>query len=151
MSAIRYFLLFVCATVGMSCNVASQDFAKKRYQTFEIGNDGKDVVRDFKIVYGELTIPHGTNFDEIPPVHRPIGVESRVVAIPETAEASWQAADGSKHHVRVPVRALINDLSVFYGFKFFFVDDHLDVYLLTEKTRRTSPYPEIVTTKVFSQ
>ncbi|HEX9146621.1 MAG TPA: hypothetical protein VGA09_20310 [Candidatus Binatia bacterium] len=130
---------------------APKGFERKIYQTFEIGNDGKEVVRDFKIVYGELTMPHGTNFDEIPPVHRPIRSESQVVAIPEIAEVSWHSADGRKHNISVPVRSLITDLSVFYGFRFFFVDDRLDVYLISAKVPKTSGYTDTVATKVFSK
>jgi hypothetical protein len=130
---------------------APHEFDKSRYQRFEIGNDGKEIIRNFKIVYGKLTIPHGTNFDEIPPAHRTIGSESQVVPIPATAEVSWHSADGKMHSVSVPVRELITDMSVFYGFKFFFVDDRLDVYLISEKRPRRSEYLETVATKVFSK
>lgn len=151
MSIIRYFVLMIFATVGVSCMSAAHDFDKKRYQRFEIGNDGVGVVRDFKIVYGELTMPHGTNLDELPPIHRPIRSESQVVAIPEIAEVSWYSADGKMHNAIVPVRESIKDLSSFYGYRFYFVDDHLDVYLLSQKTPKTSEYLQITRTKVFPQ
>jgi hypothetical protein len=85
MRVIRCFFLSMLAAVITSCTSVPHEVDKKRYQRIEIGNDGQGVVRDFKIVYGELTIPHGTNFDQIPAVHRTISSESQVVPVPEIA------------------------------------------------------------------
>jgi hypothetical protein len=64
---------------------------------------------------------------------------------------SWYSRDGKLHSVAVPTRELIKDWSVFVGFKFFFVDDHLDVYLLTNRAQRVDKYLDVIETKVFSK
>lgn len=119
------------------------------YQQFEIGNSGDGSVRNFKITYGSITFPGGTNFTEIPPVGGTSRSEGHVVQLPELAQVTWESADGLKHQVNVPARSLVRDLSHFYGWQFLFVDDHLDVYLLS-KDRSSTVFSFRSAEKVFS-
>jgi hypothetical protein len=151
MPTAKYFLLLASlactGAFGMSLNKA---FDEGRFQRISVGNDGQGEVRDFKIVYGDFVIPHGTNFEKIGPIHGVARSESQNISIPEVASVSWHSADGKFHEISVPIQNLIEDLPSFYGFKFYFVDDHLDVYLLSRAERIDPKFLRIVEKKVFS-
>jgi len=138
----------LCLVAGCASERAQANRAL--YHHIEIGNAGVAVVRQFRIAYGDVIFPGGSNFEEIPPVHRTISSEGRVVPVPIVAEVSWFSADGVKHQVSVPIRQLMQRSRHFYGWKFYFVDDRLDVYLLSEEERLPFHYTERTEEKVFS-
>jgi hypothetical protein len=76
--------------------------------------------------------------------------ESQEIPIPKIASISWYSGDGKFHEARVPIQDLIEDFSTFYGFKFYFVDDHLDVYVLINAKRMDPKFLRIIEKKVFS-
>ncbi len=55
-SILFFIVLFTINNLSMAT-----DFLGRRYQRLEIGNSGTAIVRDFKIAYGELIIPHGSH------------------------------------------------------------------------------------------
>jgi hypothetical protein len=68
--------------------------------------------------------------------------------VPNTATIRWTSADGQRHEVVAPIRSFFQDTAHLYGFRFFFVDDHVDIYLL--KNRNPGPgMPDIERIKVF--
>lgn len=141
--------LLICSTV--SCSLVPHDHGEKVYQRFEIGNAGTKPVRNVKIVYGDLTIPHGSNFYELPAIQGTLRSESQVVPVPDVATVSWHSGDGGKHEAVVPIRQSIRDFSRFYGWKFYFVDKHVNVYLISRKSPASSRYLELVDEQVYSK
>lgn len=103
------------------------------FQRIEVGNDGVGVVQNVVISYGTLTVPAGSMHRTLSPSHMPVISESWTISVPENVAIHWTSADGKPHEAVAPVRDFIRDAGCFHGFQFFFVDDHVDIYLLTRK------------------
>jgi hypothetical protein len=86
----------------------------------------------------------------MPPIGAPSESQGRVIAIPEVAQVMWESEDGLKHEADIPIRSLIKDFSNFYGWQFLFVDDRLDVYILS-KNRSSTAFSFRTAEKVFSK
>jgi hypothetical protein len=123
-----------------------------RFQSFEYGNDGVGTITNIEIHYGGLLLPSSDSARESmhpPGFHIAPFAESQDAVIPENAVAFWTSADSKRHTATLPIRALIPDLRGFSGFEFFFVDDHLDVYLKSLGPAGAK-YQEVRSTKVYS-
>lgn len=150
MNYLRWSVALFFILTGSACKSASDRFGEEIFQQFEIGNSGKGFISDFRLIYGDITFPSGSNFTGMPAVGGTSHSEGRIVGIPEMAHVTWDSADGLKHEANVPIRSFIKDLSHFYGWQFLFVDDHLDVYLLS-KDRSSTVFSFRSATKVFSK
>lgn len=139
------------ALLMMSSSCAQAELAMDRavFQRFEFGNDGHEAVHGVKIHYGRIVIPSGTANGDYEPSHMTAVSESQTVPVPESADVRWISGDGREHDVTIPIRSLVDNPSCFHGFRFFFVDDHIDIYMLSRK-RDCSHIVEIERTKVYS-
>lgn len=131
------------------CVHAEIAMSGKVSQIFEFGNDGHGIVRDVKVHYGSLVIPSGTAHSEFDPNHMTPVSEAWDAVIPESAEIHWVSAGGSAHDVTAPIRSFVLKPSCFDGFRFMFVDDHVDLYIINRKGDCTKLF-DVETTKVFS-
>jgi hypothetical protein len=119
------------------------------YQTLEFGNDGSEKVTGINVRYGERDFPSWTASSELPPNHRVMKSESGNFVLPDFAEIVWIAADGKSHRATAPIRSFVHDPSCFHGFRFFFVDHHIDIYLITRRYD-CSKMIDVAREKVFS-
>ncbi len=71
------------------------------------------------------------------------------VPIPESADVMWRTGNGNVHYAHIPVRSRISDIENFYGVKFLFVDDHVDLYFIY-KIKNSTMYLNLQYTKVYS-
>jgi hypothetical protein len=104
------------------------------FQSIEYGNGGHGVVKNVAIVYGSISLPAGRASNKTLAASPLATVyEAFTVTVPESVTIRWTSADGQDHEVIAPARSIIRDAACFHGFQFFFVDDHVDVYLLNRK------------------
>ena len=134
-------------TVG--CARAEMSMSGKTTQTFEFGNDGQGVIADPRIQYGKFIIPSRTGNNKFSPNHAATYSEGMTVPVPQTAEIRWTSADGKMHTVNAPIGKFVANSECFYGFRFMFVDDHVDVYIIN-RTIDCGRFLNIERTKVFS-
>jgi hypothetical protein len=118
------------------------------YQTFEFGNFGHGAVTAVQITYGALTLPRGFAHKNFGPVNRVTTAESEVSRVPESVTIRWTSADAQRHEVVAPIRSVVHDRSCLHGFRFAFVDDHVDIYLIS-RVRDCSKLLDTKETKVF--
>ena len=99
---------------------------------------------------GSITIPRGTASMDYVPVHDVLTQEAEVVSVPETAVIRSTSADGQHHEVSAPMRSFTQNATCFFGFRFQFMDDHVEIYMITHQ----NPCRQLQgkkSTKVFSQ
>lgn len=123
--------LGILLLLGSLCAMGGPMRNERVFQAFEFGNYGQGSVTGVEIAYGPITIPRGTAHRDYEPVHRVLTRETEVISVPESAAIRWTSADGQHHEVTAPMRSFIQDASCFHGFRFQFVDDHVDVYLIS--------------------
>lgn len=145
----RMIMLAAAALLAAGCVRAEGVMSGKVFQRFEFGNDGQGEVRFVKVQYGKFVIPTGTANSDYKPSHMVAVSESLVIPIPETAEVSWISENGKQHDVTAPIRSFVDSPSCFHGFRFFFVDNHVDIYVLN-RTGDCSRLQGVERTKVFS-
>ncbi|HZR34417.1 MAG TPA: hypothetical protein VFA75_03500 [Nevskia sp.] len=141
--------ILAVACVSVACAEREATTPKPVFQRLEVGNDGVGVVQNVVIAYGALTVPAGTMHRTFSPSHMPVVSESWTISVPERVAISWTSADGQSHDVVAPMRSFIQDAACFHGFQFFFVDDHVDIYLVSRKYD-CSKLLDVEKTKVFS-
>jgi hypothetical protein len=117
-------------------------------QAFEFGNDGEGVVVGVTVDYSGVSLPAGGEHKRFGPHHGPTVSEVRELPVPDTATIRWTSADGQRHEVVAPIRSFTHDTAHLFGFRFFFVDDHVDIYLLRNR-HPGSGMPDIERIKVF--
>ena len=117
------------ACLGVICAQAAPMTTKPIYQSFEFVNNGQGAVSGVEVIYGSVALPRGVANKNFPSHMIPM-TESEVVPVPDTATIRWFSADGQRHEVVAPVRSFIHDAACFHGFRFLFVDDHVDIYLV---------------------
>lgn len=147
----RWLNVLVCLflfSMVVSCAGADGISGGARFQSFDFGNDGVGNITGGRIQYGRIKLPTGRDFDN-PPLHRTTFSETITIPVPETALITWRSQDGHSYAVDAPIRSLIRDPGIFYGFKFYFVDDHVDIYL-TERINNPGPYLDVKYTKIYS-
>lgn len=145
----KMMIVAIVAMLTVGCVRAEMAMSGKVLQMFEFGNDGKGEVHDVRIQYGNFVIPTGTANSDYKPSHMIAVSEDLTVPIPESAEIHWISADSKVHDITAPIRSFVENPPCFYGFRFFFVDDHVDVYVLN-RTGDCSRLQGIERTKVFS-
>lgn len=91
------------------------------------------LVKNIRIQYGEGLFPFGSDRYGLRPDHLPHGSDTFTAPIPEFANVQWESEVGNHFHARVPMRSLIKDTRCFYGFRFSFVENQLDIYVLNKK------------------
>jgi hypothetical protein len=125
------------------------------FQSIRIGNGGRGAIIEPQIEYGEIKLINRSQKVFAPPKQgRPPGdfiIEGIDLPVTESAIIKWRSEAGGAHTIVVPVQSFIYDKSVFYGFHFVFVDDHVDVYLIERKKFKVvTSALETIETKVFS-
>ena len=143
---------FLSATVAImvffACPSVYSDSDKPIPISFSFGNDGSGVVDDVKVVYGKWTFPAGSSHRQYEPLHRVSFTEVKSVHILDLAMVSWTSAGGEKHETTVPIRKLVDDADRLTEMRFFFVDNHVDVYF-GYKNKKWPDVTEIELKKVF--
>lgn len=145
----KMLIVAVVALSTVGCVRAEMAMSGKVFQMFEFGNDGKGEVHDVRIQYGSFVIPTGTANSDYKPSHMMAVSESLTVPIPESAKIHWISADSKVHDITAPIRSFVENPQCFYGFRFFFVDEHVDIYVLN-RTGDCSRLQGVERTKVFS-
>lgn len=122
------------------------------FQSFDLQNDGAHTVTDVKIQYGDYVLPIGFQ-SPIVSVPRFKGLsgfhQTASVLVPETAKIHWKSFDNKVHDVEVPIRSLIMDWNTFHGFKFTFIDDHVELSIANH-LEKPPPYGTLEYTKAYS-
>jgi len=122
------------------------------FQGFDLQNDGLQPVTEVKIVYGSYVFPTGfqspivgvAKFKGTPGFH-----QTATVSVPKTALIHWKSFDNQTHEVEVPIRSLVLDWKMFRGFKFTFIDDHVELSV-TSHHEKPLPYGYLSYTKAYS-
>lgn len=143
------FALLFCSLANGAC---ANPFGERIYfQGLDVGNDGKSHIENVSVLYGKVELIRGparASFSAgnvaLNRFHQ--GMDS---PIPEMTLAYWETDDGIPHSAIIPTKSLVRDTDVFYGFRFYIVDDHVDIYL-TERIPTPGPYLNLKYTKVFS-
>ena len=138
----------VAAFLLAGCVSAETNMVGGVFQRFEFGNDGEGIVRNVRIMYDNLEFPTTVQKD-FGPDHVVVFSESLEIPVPESAELHWTEANGKQHNVYAPIRSMVKNPACFHGFRFFFVDDHVDIYILNRKGD-CKHMQGVDTTKVFS-
>lgn len=115
------------------CVSAGISEGKSMFQRFEFGNDGRGEVRAVKVRYGDFVIPSGTANSDYKPSHLVAFSETLTIPIPDAAEIHWISADGKSHEANAPMGSFVGNPACFHGFRFFFADDRVDIYVLNRK------------------
>lgn len=123
----------IATTSLVSCAMGSLDRDRVVFHSLQFGNDGTSVVTNVRVNYGGKVFPEGFAHHTYDPNHQMTFSESHALPVPQVATVFWTSADGRDHKVEVPVGSLIEDAKRFAGFRFFFVDDHVDVYVRYKK------------------
>ena len=131
-AAVEVFRFGVLACLAAICAQAATMTTEPLYQRFEFRNDGQSAVTGVTVVYGAATLPRGGRPRDFP-YHMLTLSESEVVPVPDSATIRWTSADGQHHEIVAPVRKFIDNIACFHGFRFVFVNDHVDIYLLKRK------------------
>jgi len=127
---------------------ATQSFKSSLPQTFEFGNDGTQIISDLKVSYSELVLPSGITQDTYEPSHMMAISETWDSTIPKIARATWVLGD-EQLSAEVPIKSLIKGCARLYGWRFYVVDNQLDVYLLCQLLSPDSHY-RVDRKKVYS-
>ena len=146
---LRETFLSLITSIGAACAWAGTMTTEPVFHNLEFGNDGKGVVRDVAVTYGDIRVPAGNAHKVFGPNHMATVTEVRTLPVPENATIEWSSADGQHHEATAPMRSLIQDPNCFHGFRFFFVDDHVDIYLLSRK-HDCSKVLDVGRTKVYT-
>jgi hypothetical protein len=117
------------------------------FQSFEFENDGIGAIDEVRISYSGFDLPTIRN-PHFNPFHRVAFSETMTIPIPEQIPIHWVSNDSVRHDISVKFRDLVKDKTIFYGFKFNFVDDHVEIYLVEKLPSRTQ-YLNLKRTKVF--
>lgn len=121
------------------------------FQRIEVSNDGRSNVSHVSVLYGTQELIPGTARRTYPAGNAALNTYSQGMdsIIPERTHVQWETEDGTSHEATIATHSLVRDFRAFYGFRFWFVDDHVDVYLI-ERVPNPSHYLSLKYTKVYS-
>ena len=131
-AAVEVFRFGVLACLAVICAQAATMTTKPLFQRFEFVNGGQGAVNGVEVIYGAATLPRGGRPRNFPQDMLTLS-DSEVVPVPDSATIRWTLADGQHHEIVAPVRKFIDNIACFHGFRFVFVNDHVDIYLLKRK------------------
>lgn len=145
------FLFLIPIGIAVTFATTAESSGSLYFQRMEINSASKGKILDYEIRYGDHRAPTlrdrsflggGENILKLVS-------ESMMLPIPDEADVTWKSEDQEDHEAHIPVRSLITDIGNFYGTKFLFVDDHVDLYLIY-KIPNKSMYLNLQYTKVYS-
>lgn len=151
MKPLSFLLSLMCYGTLESCAFSKDNVAGREvFQRIEISNEGHQAVSGASVLYGTTQLISGPAREKYP-VPNPVrynysqGLDS---PIPDQTKIHWTTDDGIVHDEIVPTRSLVPDVATFYGFRFFFANDHVNVYL-TERRPNPSGALSLKYTKVY--
>lgn len=153
-----YVDLLIVLLLGGCSIVADGSIMEKQvvFQSILVGNGGQGTITNPQILFEGISLINKFQKD-FAPIKKgwkgiaPMVIETMDLPIPETAEITWQSEDNRMHSVTAPIRSIIRDRDLFYGFHFVFVDDHVEIFLIEKKQFKVPPpTPVTVETKVFT-
>jgi hypothetical protein len=149
-------LVLLASACTSSAVLSGSEESHLVFQSILVGNGGKGAVTNPQIIFAGISLINIEQKSFAAPKEgwhgvAPMVSETMDLPLPETAEVSWESADNQSHTVFVPIKNLVRDRNVFYGFRFVFIDDYVDVYLI-EKRQFKVPTSNVSTveTKAFT-
>ncbi len=143
--------LLVCGVFMSLANADGLFEGRAVFQSIEVGNDGRTSVHGVSILYGSDELIRGPARQQYPAGNAGLysSSEGLTGVIPEQTKLHWVTEDDAAHDVTIQTRSLVRDFATFYGFRFYFVDEHVDVYL-AEKVPNRSHHLSVKYSKVYS-
>lgn len=134
-------IFIILAIIHLACSYPSLSPTKAIPQTFYFQNNGKNLIDQVRVYYGDVVLP-STRVSRLYPLNRISGMtEGRILPVPQSITIEWKSVDGVDHHVSIPLWDLVskqkNLEGCFEGCKFVFMDNHVEIYMIDTFRRKS--------------